>query len=447
MKKIHYILAFILATVLLLPSCSKDNLGNNDETQRYASIVIAMPESATSHNSRATVIATPEEKIVKSISVFIVSGGAIEQAITFDPTKPIGANYEWDKYSNTLAMKGIKDLDKDRTIYAVFNWNVPAEVTNEQTLNDAISSITAPIANPSESAPLIMSGKVDNNFASSLSAKVQMKRQVLKIDLELTFTDDVKDLFLDIPSVEVVNAPNASYIINRAAIPASSTMLTSAKVAATINTNTKTTVNAILYLYENPQQGITAIDALKATYLIVNIPWAVNVDNLYKIQIKDMNNPANPYATVRNNVYKITGIIMGMGSSTIDRVPSLPVYTTITPWEDGGYDDSIGGAHIKVTTSAITLTGTDAKKMQVLVSNSNKITYKVEKDADAVKLKIVESKVEYPDGNQVMQLTINANEEYMTANPGSNVDTPDFANIIVKWDKFTKNIKVSYKKP
>ncbi|MEG2243806.1 MAG: hypothetical protein RSC87_10070, partial [Muribaculaceae bacterium] len=78
---------------------------------------------------------------------------------------------------------------------------------------------------------------------------------------------------------------------------------------------------------------------------------------------------------------------------------------------------------------------------------SNKITYKVEKDADAVKLKIVESKVEYPDGNQEMQLTINANEEYMTANPGSNVDTPDFANIIVKWDKFTKNIKVSYKKP
>ncbi|MEG1956058.1 MAG: hypothetical protein RR066_08420, partial [Mucinivorans sp.] len=244
MKNTHYILAFAL--VLLLLSCSKEGADNSQvQPPKVATLTIAMPELTA--QSRATVAATPEEKVINSMTVFIVSSGAIEQTISIDPKVPIiDANHSWNNSTNTLTMKGLAQLDKDLTIYVVANWT-PVGVTNEATLQDAIASITAPIATPSVAAPLLLSGHVAHNFASSLSTKVQLIRQAVKIQLTLTFTDDFAaalatggyTLAPTPAQVEAINAPEDSYIIARAATPVPLTMLSAAKVDGVITTAPK----------------------------------------------------------------------------------------------------------------------------------------------------------------------------------------------------------------
>ncbi|MEG1649910.1 MAG: hypothetical protein RR277_08475, partial [Rikenellaceae bacterium] len=266
-----------------------------------------------------------------------------------DPNAAITSDkYSWNNLTSTLTLSELNELDKNRTIYAVANWAVPAEVRDEATLNSAITEITAPIAAPSQSAPLLLSGKTDHNFATSLRSTVQLKRQAAKISLLLTFTADFADAVSsynfapagNAAVVEAVNTPSQSYVIDRNVMPHPEKMLIGANVEGKIEKDAVTNVPkfmATLYVYENTMFGKAPPVAALSTFLIVNLPYqkdgasAVVSSNLYKIEIKNSADALSPYKTLRNTFYQISGTIKGFGVPTIKRaMPIVPVDTRVT---------------------------------------------------------------------------------------------------------------------
>ncbi|MEG0498591.1 MAG: hypothetical protein RR522_01780, partial [Alistipes sp.] len=240
MKNTHYILA-TLAAMILIASCAKEDSYVADVTpSNVATLTIDIP--GVGSQSRATVVATDAEKVVNSISVFIVSDGVIERTININPKSSIiDANNSWDAVFKTLTMKEITPLDKERTIYVATNWTAPASVIDEATLKEAMTTVSELMVvrvpthydpNPPPVDPLVMSGSTVHNFAASLAAKVQLKRQVAKINFRLAFSDQFdtwirknKHNIDDYFSIEVINAPATSYLIERGAMPSAGTML------------------------------------------------------------------------------------------------------------------------------------------------------------------------------------------------------------------------------
>ncbi|MEG0815227.1 MAG: fimbrial protein [Mucinivorans sp.] len=327
-----------LATVLLLASCVKEpldpqlSLGDKDVQIQLLLDQAAMVES------RATEIGTPRENYIHSVQLFVFDNLATAPKHTFyvttnTPTTSAG-DVVWISGTKTITIRGKLTATTPYTVYAVVNNDeiAPSTITNAADLTNLVSTSVQPVAEPTDSKGMLMSGEVkDYKFADHNSKmSINLVRQVAKVRFTLKINPDLITKYplmtfgVDQVQIRTLNVPNKSYIFDQSALP---TGVTLADLKPITMAKAGQGWVAQMYLYENMVAGATA--QINSTKFIIGLPYSngtkVTTTNYYLAEL------ATPYQTKRNNIYDVTLTVNGFGSS-IPKSDGLSVTTNVLKW-------------------------------------------------------------------------------------------------------------------
>ncbi|MEG1076111.1 MAG: hypothetical protein RSD89_03290 [Mucinivorans sp.] len=341
MKRLNNILLIALGVVLA--SCTKAPIGGDGSLPKgAATITIQMPKQPD--------LPLYDEAIeaIKNLKIFLFdpSTKALEKVFTISRPYDVTGDAFWNNATATLIIKDLENPANPRIVYVVANWYKSstelAKITNLDQLEAAVTDLSG---QPITTEPLLMSGKTTHTFSSAKALTVKVKRQAVRIELTVAldpkFTAAYPNLWMgavndNLPSAELRNAPNQSYLCEQTtpALPAGNTMFNYPTVDMRQEvTGSTRTWRATFYVYENPVSGP---DDTNATYIIMKLPYkdgteATVTENYYKFKISTAD-AANPHATLRNKLYRLTATVLGFGKSTNSRssIDDIPVIETTT---------------------------------------------------------------------------------------------------------------------
>ncbi|MEG1635498.1 MAG: fimbrial protein, partial [Rikenellaceae bacterium] len=340
MKRLKY-LSIVACMALLIASCNKQtSTESNTIGEGVAKITLRLSDAAT---YAATEPGVDDENHIKELKIFIFdqASKAFERVIKIDPKQSAVGNDMWDNTSNTLVMRDFPEPTRLRTVYVIANWAISdvelAKITTEQLLVASLTELTGAIAVPTKELPLLMSGKAEShNFSTEKSLTVDVKRQVVKIELTVSIDANFLAAFpkyiFGEAKVQLHNAPKSSYVCEQQspALPAGNVMF---KYDAQTMIASGATQVATLYVYENPAMGV---NAPLATFFTLQLPYTnngVTTDkNYYKLTINNSGDASNPSRTLRNTFYKMNVRVLGFGTE-VPNQNSVDITTNVLPWD------------------------------------------------------------------------------------------------------------------
>lgn len=345
MKNSINILLFVVAA--LLCSCSSEPL--NEQTplgKDDVQIQLSLTGSDTPQN-RATNAGTSMENYIHSVQLFFFENIATTPVKVLYLTSEhplIDNNVTWNYHNNTITMRKVLSTTTPYTVYAVINKEIKTNITQATDLDDAIIETSQPIAAPTQSQGLVMSGKQssykfgDNNNKMAIDvtrhvAKVQL---TIKLDPALATKYPSTVFNKNLITVRTLNVPTKYYLFSHSTLPNGTSIVDINPINTTIQGNDR---RFQAYLCDNPITGATEESKKNGTQFIISLPYTSGgkrIDNNFYM-VTASTDANNPYNITRNNLYDMTVTIKDIGSE----IPSFygtEVSAKVLPWTGVDFD-------------------------------------------------------------------------------------------------------------
>lgn len=324
-------IVYIICSVILLLSCSRDNMGLGGDN--HGSIVLKMKPNDPSLETRATEPGDDalNENKIENMHVFFFAQNAADnqQCIAFESFGGLSFQGTGTFSKDLTTPKNTFTAGATYDVYTIVN--LPANVTlpNPITLGGIKSLRTlTPISSTSLQNNFVMDGKTSailNPTALTPIVNVDMplKRAVSKIRVKFVLAPGSAVAGATVAQVSLKHyAKNGSLLAGNPAVLASSDYDNSSYVTGTPATT------FTFYCYEN-NWGTTSANE---TYLMANLPYTSTASNYYRIPINKYASNTETGRTERNMIYDVIAYIDNNGSDTETGTVAINSNCIITDW-------------------------------------------------------------------------------------------------------------------
>lgn len=433
-----------LFAMVLLNSCTNNN-GLEEELDKLPEGVVCIDLMVDNIRTLSRANAgTPDERAIDGVHLFFYSEDKLAALFS---TETAGVSFVNNRITLPI---GAIDPTKVYNIFVVANWK--SFNSAEFPFGSDRSLLTSTlIDDPTQIVPhdnplrLHMSGEIlSHRFKDSPLVEINLIRQAVRFDIKVVLGREFSSLYDKVyqfggnagdVQVGLSGVPFTSFLIQQPKPTLPPPSIEFEYPYSILDSEWKRTI----YSFENPVSGDGNEAIKKSTFIVLQLPYkklsdnTIVTENYYTIYINDKNNPVNPHQTLRNNIYRVTMTVNGFGepSPNYDLPPKVNTSFEVTPWIDGGYDDEIGGATLKLSSVRVRLYDNDDSELICTTDSEKDIT---------VTATQLEGSIRFTQSRQGKVTTL----KIRTLNNINGPSSANFASLTIKYKNIVRKVKVFY---